>query len=38
MVLVVPEGDKNDPTRNPEYYDPIFAYLRSIGLAELQSA
>jgi hypothetical protein len=32
MVLVVPEGDTQDPTRDPEIYDGTFEYLRSIGL------
>ncbi len=31
MVIVVPEGDSADPTRNKSYYDPTFAYLRDIG-------
>ena len=31
MVIVVPPGDINDPTRNPEYYDPTFEYLQEIG-------
>ena len=31
MVIVIPHGDHTDPTRNPEYYDPIFSYLKSIG-------
>jgi len=31
MVIVIPYGDPTDPTRNPEYYDPIFSYLKSIG-------
>lgn len=31
MVIVVPLGDINDPTRNPEYYDPTFEYLQEIG-------
>ncbi len=31
MVVVVPEGDVADPTRNPDYYDPTFEYLREIG-------
>jgi len=31
MVIVVPPGDKDDPTRKPEYYDPTFTYLREIG-------
>jgi hypothetical protein len=31
MVIVVPSGDSEDPTRNPEFYDPTFEYLREIG-------
>ena len=31
MVIVVPEGDENDPTRVSEYYDPTFDYLKNIG-------
>lgn len=31
MVIVVPHGDMNDPTRHPEFYDPTFEYLREIG-------
>lgn len=31
MVIVVPEGDDNDPTRAREYYDPTFNYLKEIG-------
>lgn len=32
MIIVVPEGDPSDPTRKPEFYDPTFEYLKSIGL------
>jgi hypothetical protein len=32
MVIVVPEGDREDPTRKAEFYDPTFEYLREIGL------
>lgn len=35
MVLVVPEGDPEDPTRAAAYYDPTFDYLRSLGIPEL---
>ena len=35
MVLVVPEGDKDDPTRSNEFYDPTYQYLKSLGLKEL---
>ena len=31
MVIVVPFGDSEDPTRNLSFYDPIFGYLKSIG-------
>lgn len=31
MVIVVPEGSDEDPTRPHSFYDPIFEYLRSIG-------
>lgn len=31
MVIVVPPGDSEDPTRRPEYYDPTFEYLKEIG-------
>ncbi len=33
MVIVVPEGDASDPTRNPRFYDPTFEYLKEIGFA-----
>lgn len=35
MVLVVPKGDSRDPTRDHEFYDPTFNYLKSLGLPEL---
>jgi len=31
MVIVVPHGDSEDPTRKPEFYDPTFEYLQEIG-------
>ena len=31
MVMVIPEGDRSDPTRDPSYYDPTYEYLESIG-------
>ncbi|CAN5520479.1 DUF2075 domain-containing protein [soil metagenome] len=31
MIILVPYGDSNDPTRNPEYYDSTFEYLKNIG-------
>lgn len=35
MVIVVPPGDRSDPTRNPEWYDATFNYLKTTGIAEL---
>ncbi|KAF0144886.1 MAG: hypothetical protein FD156_1457 [Nitrospirae bacterium] len=35
MVIVVPSGDSEDPTRNPLFYDATFAYLKEIGLTVL---
>ncbi len=32
MVIFVPAGDTHDPTRDPEFYDPTFNYLKNIGL------
>ncbi len=34
-VIVVPPGEKNDPTRHPNHYDPTYRYLRSVGIPEL---
>lgn len=35
MVIVVPPGDSEDHTRDPAFYDPIFDYLKGIGIAVL---
>jgi hypothetical protein len=32
MVIVVPEGSNDDPTRYPHFYDETFQYLESVGL------
>ena len=32
MIIVVPEGNKDDPTRLPEFYDPTYNYLKMLGL------
>ena len=32
MVIVVPEGNDQDPTRPPRFYDETFEYLRSLGI------
>ncbi len=31
MVIVVPEGCSQDPTRNSKFYDPTFMFLQEIG-------
>lgn len=35
MVIVVPEGDSQDKTRDPSFYDPTYEYLRSVGFEVL---
>jgi len=35
MVLVVPEGDVEDHTRNSQYYDGTYSYLKGIGFVEI---
>lgn len=35
MVIVVPNGDLEDPTRKPEFYDPTFEYLQEIGFSTI---
>jgi hypothetical protein len=35
MVVVVPEGDKDDATREPGWYDGTFEYLRRCGMTVL---
>lgn len=36
MVIVVPSGDTEDPTRNPDYYNSTFNYLKEIGFDVLE--
>ena len=35
MVIVVPEGDLEDSTRTPAFYDSTFTYLRELGIPVL---
>lgn len=35
MVVVVPPGDPEDPTRDAAFYDPIFQYLLEVGVSSL---
>lgn len=37
MVIFIPEGVPEDPTRNPGYYDPTFRYLSNLGIPVLDS-
>jgi DUF2075 family protein len=32
MVIVIPQGDEGDHTRNPLFYDVTFEYLKEVGL------
>jgi hypothetical protein len=35
MVIFVPPGSPNDPTRSPEFYDSTFRYLTELGIPAL---
>ena len=35
MVIFVPEGSTDDPTRLPDFYNSTFHYLRSVGIPVL---
>jgi hypothetical protein len=35
MVIVVPEGDPSDPTRDPQFYNSTFRYLAEVGFKTL---
>lgn len=35
LVIVVPEGDPADPSRRSEFYDPVFQYLKELGVPVL---
>lgn len=38
MIIVVPEGDKDDPSRVPAYYDPAYQLLVGLGIPSLESS
>lgn len=38
MVIVVPEGDSEDPTRHASFYDGTYRYLKEIGFTEIPSS
>jgi hypothetical protein len=35
MVILIPSGNSEDPTRPPHFYDATYSYLKSLGIAEL---
>lgn len=35
MVIFVPQGDERDPTRPPQFYDSIYAFLEQCGLRSI---
>jgi len=35
VVIFVPEGDVNDPTRNPSWYDNLYKYFLACGVTDL---
>ena len=35
MVIMVPSGDTDDPTRNPDFYNSTFEYLSEIGFSQI---
>ena len=37
MVIVVPNGDIDDPTRNQSYFDATFNFLKDIGFEEIST-
>ena len=36
MVIFIPEGDLEDPTRPPIFYDPIWEFFKACGLTEVK--
>jgi hypothetical protein len=38
MVIFVPYGDKDDPTRDPAFYEETYAFLRSTGIPPITQA
>jgi len=34
-VIVVPEGQRDDPTRDAAYYDPTYRWLSDLGIPAL---
>jgi hypothetical protein len=38
MIIVVPEGDSSDPTRDHAFYDPVWNYLVELGFERLSTS
>ncbi|CAN5385897.1 DUF2075 domain-containing protein [soil metagenome] len=36
MIVVVPEGERSDHTRDPKFYDDTYNYLLSLGISEVR--
>ena len=35
LIIFIPQGDHADDTRNPEFYDGTYQYLKSLGIQEI---
>jgi hypothetical protein len=35
VIIFIPNGDENDFTRKPSFYDETYEYLKEIGLKEI---
>jgi hypothetical protein len=38
MVVFVPPGNPNDPTRSPAFFESTFEYLKELGIIEIESS
>jgi len=36
IIIFVPTGDEKDTTRLPEFYNPIYEYLKSCGIEDIK--
>ena len=36
MIIYVPPGDSNDPTRSPDFYQATYQYLAELGIPKLE--
>ena len=37
MVIFIPKGDPDDPTRPPAFYDPVWEFFKACGIDEISS-